>query len=134
MATTTTRADVVFPPRDLSALLDLGRFLQQHTEPGLLLGPDGEQVPLPEEVYRVLADVVETMRQGKAITLVPHTSGSPLRRPPTSSASVGRRSSSCLKRGRFPTSSPAGTAESCSRTCSRTRSSSMRGAAQSWTG
>jgi excisionase family DNA binding protein len=73
MAKTTTRADVVFPPRDLTALLDLGRFLQQHTEPGLLLGPDGEQVSLPEEVYRVLADVVETMRQGKAITLVPHT-------------------------------------------------------------
>ena len=73
MAKTTTRADVVFPPQDLSALLDLGRFLQQHTEPGLLLGPDGEQVPLPEEIYQVLVDVVETMRQGKAITLVPHT-------------------------------------------------------------
>jgi excisionase family DNA binding protein len=64
---------VVFPPQDLTALLDLGRFLQQHAEPGLLLGPDGEQVPLPEEVYRVLAGVVDTMRQGKAITLVPHT-------------------------------------------------------------
>lgn len=71
--TTTTRADVVFPPRDLTTLLDLGRFLQQHTEPGLLLGPDGEQVPLPEEVYQVLVDVVEALRQGQAITLVPHT-------------------------------------------------------------
>ena len=39
MATTTSRAGVVFPPRDLSALLDLGRFLELHTEPALLLRP-----------------------------------------------------------------------------------------------
>jgi excisionase family DNA binding protein len=63
----------VFPPRDLTALLDLGRFLEHHTEPGLLLGPDGEQVPLPEEVYRVLVEVVQAMREGKVITLVPRT-------------------------------------------------------------
>jgi excisionase family DNA binding protein len=68
-----TRADVVFPPEDLTAVLDLGRFLERHTEPGLLVGLDGEQVPLPEEVYRVMADVVETLRHGQAITLVPHT-------------------------------------------------------------
>jgi excisionase family DNA binding protein len=67
------RAGVVSPPRDLTALLDLGRFLEQHTEPGLLLGADGEQVPLPEEVYQVLAGVVEAMREGKIITLVPRT-------------------------------------------------------------
>ena len=68
---TTTEAGVVFPPRDLSALLDLGRFLELHAEPALLLGPDGERVPLPEEVYRVLVKVVEDMREGKVITLVP---------------------------------------------------------------
>jgi excisionase family DNA binding protein len=72
-AMTTAQAGVVFPPRDLTALLDLGRFLEHHTEPGLLLGPDGEQVPLPEEVYQVLVEVVEAMREGKVITLVPHT-------------------------------------------------------------
>jgi excisionase family DNA binding protein len=71
--TTTAQAGVVFPPQDLSVLLDLGRFLEQHTEPGLLLGPDGEQVPLPKEVYQVLVDVVEAMREGKVITLVPRT-------------------------------------------------------------
>jgi excisionase family DNA binding protein len=73
VAATTAPAGVVFPPRDLSALLDLARFLEQHTEPGLLLGPDSEQVPLPEEVYRVVAEVVEAMREGKVITLVPRT-------------------------------------------------------------
>ncbi len=70
---TTAQAGVVFPPQDLTALLDLGRFLEHHIEPGLLLGPDGEQVPLPEEVYRVLVEVVEAMREGKIITLVPRT-------------------------------------------------------------
>jgi len=71
--TTAAEAGVIFPPEDLSALLDLGRFLELHTEPGLLLGPDGEQAPLPEEVYRVLVQVVEALREGKVITIVPRT-------------------------------------------------------------
>lgn len=63
--------DVVFPPENLDQLLDLARFFEGHTEPGLLLAPDGEQIPLPAEVYRVLRQVVDVMRQGKA-TLVAH--------------------------------------------------------------
>lgn len=63
--------DVVFPPENLDQLLDLARFVEGHTEPGLLLGPDGEQVPLPAEVYRVLRQVVEVMRQGKATLVAP---------------------------------------------------------------
>lgn len=62
---------VVFPPDDLDQLLDVARFLQGHIEPALLLGPDGEQVPLPVEVYRVLRQVVEVMRQGKATLVAP---------------------------------------------------------------
>jgi excisionase family DNA binding protein len=63
--------ELVFPPEDLDQLLDLARFVEHHTEPGLLLGPDGEQVPLPAEVYRVLRHVVEVMRQGKATLVAP---------------------------------------------------------------
>lgn len=63
--------DVVFPPENLDQLLDLARFVEGHTEPGLLLGPDGEQVPLPDEVYRVLRQVIEVMRQGKATLIAP---------------------------------------------------------------
>ncbi len=63
--------DLVFPPEDLDELLDLARFVENHTEPGLLLGPDGEQVPLPAEVYRVLRQVVDVMRQGKATLVAP---------------------------------------------------------------
>ncbi len=66
-------AEVVFPPEDLTALLDLGRFLEMHAEPALLLGPDGEQVPLPDEVHEVLVKVVGAMREGKVITVVPRT-------------------------------------------------------------
>src|SRR5262249_26476641 len=50
-----------------SALLELGRFLELHTEPALLLGPDGEQAPLPKEVYSVLVRVVDALREGKVI-------------------------------------------------------------------
>jgi excisionase family DNA binding protein len=71
--TTAAETGVVFPPEDLSALLDLGRFLELHAEPGLLLGPDGEQAPLPEEVYQILVQVVEALREGKVITIVPRT-------------------------------------------------------------
>ena len=64
---------MVFPPEDLHQLLDLARFIEDHTEPGLLLGTDGEQVPLPQEVYEVLMAVVEAMREGKAISVLPQT-------------------------------------------------------------
>lgn len=62
---------VVFPPENLDQLLDLSRFVEGHAEPAMLLGPDGEQVPLPAEVYRVLRQVIEVMRQGKATLVAP---------------------------------------------------------------
>jgi excisionase family DNA binding protein len=63
--------DVVFPPEDLDQLLKVARFVEDHTEPGLLLGPDGKQVSLPAEIYSALRQVVEVMRQGKAILVAP---------------------------------------------------------------
>ena len=71
--TAATESGVVFPPENLDALLDLARFLELHTGPALLLGPDGEQAPLPEEIYRILVQVVEALREGKVITVVPQT-------------------------------------------------------------
>ena len=71
--TATTESGVVFPPENLDTLLDLARFLELHTEPALLLGPDGEQAPLPQEIYRILVKVVEALREGKVITVVPQT-------------------------------------------------------------
>ena len=61
----------VLPPDDLDELLDLTRFLEQHEEPPILLGPDGEQVPLPLEIYRTLIDVVDAMRHRRAVMIAP---------------------------------------------------------------
>jgi len=61
----------IFPPEDLDKLLDLTLFLDGLTEPALLLGPDGEKVPLPEEIYLVLRRVVDDMREGKATMVAP---------------------------------------------------------------
>ncbi|WP_041661798.1 helix-turn-helix domain-containing protein [Acidimicrobium ferrooxidans] len=63
--------DVVLPPTDLGPLVHLARFLEAHTEPAMLRGPDGENIPLPPEVYTVLRQVVEVMRQGKAALIAP---------------------------------------------------------------
>lgn len=63
--------DLVFPPEDLSSMLELARLLQSRQEPGLLVGVDGEQIPLPPEVDRVLRHAVEVMRQGRAVHVAP---------------------------------------------------------------
>lgn len=71
-ATETTRIPgVIQPPEDLNALLDLTMFLDNHAEPAVLLGPDGEQTPLPREVYAVLRRVVTAMQAGESISLQP---------------------------------------------------------------
>ncbi|MFV0496219.1 helix-turn-helix domain-containing protein [Mycobacterium sp.] len=66
-----SRKGTVLPPADLRELSDLSKFLDQHTEPAVLLGPDGEQIPLPIEVYDVLVRVVTAMGRQQAVTLAP---------------------------------------------------------------
>jgi excisionase family DNA binding protein len=62
---------VVDPPQDLSEMLELARFLEHHTAPALLLGPDGEQIPLPMVAYDVLRQVVSAMERGEAVSVEP---------------------------------------------------------------
>lgn len=71
MSTEAPDSRTVLPPDDLEQLNDLSRFLDSLTEPAALLGPDGQQTPLPIEAYRVLVDVVDAMRRGKGITVMP---------------------------------------------------------------
>lgn len=52
-------------------MLDLSHFLEEVGEPVALLGPDGQAVALPWEVYSALLDVVDFMRLGKAVTVAP---------------------------------------------------------------
>ncbi|MGW4634775.1 helix-turn-helix domain-containing protein [Nocardia sp. NPDC004415] len=65
------RKGTVLPPEDLRELLNLSVFLEQHNEPAALLGPDGQQIPLPVEVYEVLVQVVGAMRRRRAVTIAP---------------------------------------------------------------
>lgn len=68
---TSANADVVDPPQDLAAMMDLSKFLDAHDAPAALLGPDGEQIPLPMEAYEVLRRVVRAMGRGASVTVDP---------------------------------------------------------------
>lgn len=70
MAHTAARASsTILPPEGLEPLLDLSRFLEHVSAPSVLVGPDGQTVGLPEEVYEVLIKVVDAMSHGRAITV-----------------------------------------------------------------
>ncbi|MCB0929872.1 MAG: helix-turn-helix domain-containing protein [Mycobacterium sp.] len=73
MATMTKalKKGTILPPEDLGELLDLSKFLEQHEHPAALLGPDGEQIPLPMEVYEVLKSVVAAMGRRRGVTIAP---------------------------------------------------------------
>lgn len=61
----------VDPPEDLSEMLELGRFLEGHSTPAILIGPDGEQIPLPLPAYEVLRQVVDAMERGASVSVEP---------------------------------------------------------------
>lgn len=63
--------ETVLPPRDGQEMGALAAFLDTYHQQGRLVAPDGTATTIPAEVYTVLADVVEAMRQGKAITVAP---------------------------------------------------------------
>lgn len=67
-----TNQGVTLPPEELEGLLNTSRFLENSPAPALLLGPDGQQVELPEQVYKALLDVVKTMSKRQAIAVVPY--------------------------------------------------------------
>jgi excisionase family DNA binding protein len=52
-------------------MLDLAHFLERHAEPAALLGPDGEQIPLPLEAYEVLKQIVGAMQRGASVSVEP---------------------------------------------------------------
>lgn len=61
----------MLPPEDLAELQDVSTFLAGLEAPASLLGPGGQQVPLPSEAFEVLRDVVEAMCRGQAINVQP---------------------------------------------------------------
>lgn len=71
MSTEVSKGNTVLPPEDLEAMLDLSKFLDQVPTPAALVGPDGQTVALPLEAFRILRQVAQAMRVGKAITVAP---------------------------------------------------------------
>lgn len=67
-----TNQGVTLPPEELEGLLNTSRFLENSPAPALLLGPDGQQVELPKQVYKALLDVVNAMSKRQAIAVVPY--------------------------------------------------------------
>jgi excisionase family DNA binding protein len=61
---------VLPPARNDPDLADL--VLAMRASQAKLVGPDGTQLTLPDEVYLVLRSVVDAMSQGLAITIAPH--------------------------------------------------------------
>lgn len=57
-------------PDESEALASVSRILHGHDMPALV-GPDGEHITLPLNVFEILRDVVDAMQQGKAISVVP---------------------------------------------------------------
>jgi excisionase family DNA binding protein len=66
----------VLPPRGGSAelvhLAEVLRKTEALSQQPKLVGPDGSQLVLPDEIYKVLRSVVDAMSQGLAITIAPH--------------------------------------------------------------
>lgn len=70
---TTLHERTVLPPDDRSELTRLARDLTAAGRArARLIGPDGSEIALPEELYSVLRDVVEALSQGLAISIAPH--------------------------------------------------------------
>src|ERR1700722_8917022 len=63
----------VLPPEDLGRLGGVLAVLTNRRAQGPgLVGPDGERLDVPPEVFEILREVVEALSQGLAITIAPH--------------------------------------------------------------
>ncbi len=59
-------------PAHSAEIAQLARFVErEEVATAKLVGPDNESVELPEEIYRLLTIVVEEMRAGNAVSVVP---------------------------------------------------------------
>lgn len=63
-------------PSDPEAIAGLARFIEREADENAkprLVGPDGESIELPDEVYEILVRVTEAMRAGNAVSVVPYS-------------------------------------------------------------
>lgn len=62
----------VFQPREAEAveIQELYRLFRLEKTPALV-GPSGDRIPLPESIFKILLQVANYMRQGKAVSVIP---------------------------------------------------------------
>src|SRR6266498_74822 len=72
--TSALRERTVLPPEDPSDLARFARGLAEVQAPtrARLVGPDGSEIDIPDDLYGVLRDVVNALSQGMAISIAPH--------------------------------------------------------------
>ncbi len=70
----TLREQTILPPDDRASLARFARGLAGVEAPSRarLVGPDGSQIEVPDELYGVLRDVVAALAQGLAVSIAPH--------------------------------------------------------------
>lgn len=59
-------------PHESDALASVAALLKVTKVPALV-GPDGKHIPLPNDLYEVMRDVVGALMEGKAVSVAPHT-------------------------------------------------------------
>ncbi|AGY60445.1 excisionase family DNA-binding protein [Gloeobacter kilaueensis] len=62
---------VVASQDELPSLEQIDRLLHVPSIQARLTGPDGESVPLPDSVYRLLSQVIPLLKAGKAVEFLP---------------------------------------------------------------
>jgi excisionase family DNA binding protein len=71
--TVAVRERTLLPPEDST---ELARFARQlaaaKEERAKLVGPDGREIAVPDQIYDVLVDVVTALSHGLAISVAPH--------------------------------------------------------------
>lgn len=76
MATVMEHGPITAADNERPALNEIDRLFRDVLVPGgarslKLVGPQGEEIALPDSVYRLLRQVVHELAQGKAVTVVP---------------------------------------------------------------
>jgi excisionase family DNA binding protein len=66
------RERTVLPPEDGSDLARFAQGLAGVQARARLVGPDGSQIDIPDELYGILRDVVAALSHGLAISIAPH--------------------------------------------------------------
>lgn len=62
---------VLRPGNDFEQIADLSDFLNSVPNQAALVSPDGQTVGIPQEIYRVLVQVVKDLQSGKAVSIMP---------------------------------------------------------------